>query len=454
VGKQGGDQAIRCDLASGSFSAGSIAHEIGHALGFYHEHQRPERDAIVAVAQSAITNQPSDFNRIDDQLPVGLYDCQSIMHYPKIFAKITNIDPACAGMGNRANLSPGDIDTINFMYGRFPLSAPIAALARSPDFMDIFSVADGGGMQGACWNGNPWRPWFRLFAKSFSALTPIAAVSRNDNQMDLFATEGGQLWSCWFTGGWNDWFSLPLPLGAKFPPLASVAALARSPDFMDVFAVDDTGDVRGVWWNGNPWRPWFTLGGKKFPPGAPLGAVTRNPNHMELFGFTEERLWANVFDGQWNGWFNPLPQSDQHFRSGTPIKAISRNPDQMDLFAIAKDGQLRSCFWAGSWHDWFALDLPRGELFPPGAPVAALSRSPDFMDVFAVDAAGDVRGVWWNGNPWRPWFTLGGKKFPPGAPIGAISRNSNQMDIFVVADDQGIWSNWFDGTWHDWFRVT
>jgi hypothetical protein len=48
VGRVGGEQWIRCDVGDG-FDTGSIIHEIGHAIGLQHEHQRPDRDSFVTV---------------------------------------------------------------------------------------------------------------------------------------------------------------------------------------------------------------------------------------------------------------------------------------------------------------------------------------------------------------------------------------------------------------------
>jgi hypothetical protein len=362
---------------------------------------------------------------------------------------------------------------------RFPPMAPVAALHRTADFMDIFSVSESGEVTSAWWNGNPWRPWFRLFNQTFPLFSPIAAVSRNSNQMDLFVVQSGQIKSCWFTGEWNDWFPLP-PSPTPLPDAPALdawglAALSRDPNFMDVFAVDVDGVVRSTWWNGNPWRAWFPMGEKRFPPGgpirfppgAPIAALSRNQNHMELFiagaGIdNENQLWANFFDGnRWSGWFQPNPSS-QILRPRTKIAAISRNRNQMDLFAISpQDNQIYNSWWNGSWNDWFKLpDLPSSTnpnsmSFPPFGYVAANTRDPNFMDVFAVDNNGDVRLIWWNGT-WTTsnWVTLGGKKFPPGAPITVISRNSNQMDLFIVSDDHRIWSTWFTGSWSNiWFEV-
>lgn len=48
VGRIGGMQRIGCDVGDG-FSMGSVVHEIGHATGYFHEHQRPDRDQFVTV---------------------------------------------------------------------------------------------------------------------------------------------------------------------------------------------------------------------------------------------------------------------------------------------------------------------------------------------------------------------------------------------------------------------
>ncbi len=86
-------------------------------------------------------------------------------------------------------------------------AAPVTALARNSDFMDVFAVRTTRGVLGTWWNGNPWRPWFLLEKNPpFAPRTPIAAVSRNDNQMDLFAVDEGQIFSNWFTGGGTNGF--------------------------------------------------------------------------------------------------------------------------------------------------------------------------------------------------------------------------------------------------------
>lgn len=120
VGKQGGVQAIRL---SARCNAMSTAHEIGHALGLWHEQSRADRDAYVRIMWENIeeTYRYNFSQHITDGQDFGDYDYQSIMHYtPYAFSKNgeKTIIPLQDGVeiGQRNHLSLKDIAAINAMY--------------------------------------------------------------------------------------------------------------------------------------------------------------------------------------------------------------------------------------------------------------------------------------------------------------------------------------------------
>lgn len=47
IGKKGGKQLL--SLGSGCKNRGHVTHELMHALGFFHEHTRPDRDKFVKI---------------------------------------------------------------------------------------------------------------------------------------------------------------------------------------------------------------------------------------------------------------------------------------------------------------------------------------------------------------------------------------------------------------------
>ncbi|KAG1669560.1 Low choriolytic enzyme [Nymphon striatum] len=72
-------------LGPGCVTRSVIVHEFSHALGFFHEHNRPDRNQHVKIHFENVTpNMAHNFKIETDADTVGLpYDYQSIMHYTR-----------------------------------------------------------------------------------------------------------------------------------------------------------------------------------------------------------------------------------------------------------------------------------------------------------------------------------------------------------------------------------
>ncbi|XP_063094843.1 meprin A subunit alpha [Cavia porcellus] len=105
-----------------------VEHEILHALGFYHEQSRTDRDDYVTIWwDEIISGYEHNFNTYDDNRITDLntpYDYESVMHYapfsfnqnenvPTITTKIPEFNTI---IGQRLDLSATDLERLNRMY--------------------------------------------------------------------------------------------------------------------------------------------------------------------------------------------------------------------------------------------------------------------------------------------------------------------------------------------------
>ncbi|NWZ74803.1 MEP1B protein, partial [Poecile atricapillus] len=106
---------------------GTIQHEFLHALGFWHEQSRSDRDDYVTIVWDRIqSGKEHNFNKYDDKRSDFLnvpYDYNSVMHYSKTAFRngteptiITNIPDFIDVIGQRMDFSEYDLQKLNRLY--------------------------------------------------------------------------------------------------------------------------------------------------------------------------------------------------------------------------------------------------------------------------------------------------------------------------------------------------
>ncbi|MFD5179913.1 Dot/Icm T4SS effector Zinc-dependent metalloprotease LegP [Nocardia sp. NPDC058379] len=485
VGRQGGMQTI--ELTSGA-PTGTVVHEMGHAIGLWHEQSREDRETFVEIRLANVSagNRHNFAQHITDGDDVGGYDFGSIMHYPATAFSTNGQDtivprvalPPGVTMGQRTALSAGDVGAAHAIYpnwsgagdrwrgigGFFPRTAPVTATARRADHLDLFITGNDGRVYTSWWHaGSEWSGFgdrWRNIGGVFPAGAAVGAVARTSNNLDVFTVgNDGRVYTSWWQAG-SDWSGIGdrwRNIGGVFPRTARVSATARRSDHLDLFVTGNDGRVYTSWWHqGGDWSGvgdrWRNIGGV-FPASARVTSVARTANTLDLFitgndGRVYTSWWQAGSD--WSGIGDRWRTIGGIFPAGAPVTVVARTADHLDLFITGNDG----CVYTSWWHqggDWSGIGnrwRNIGGVFPPGAPVAAVARTSNNLDLFITGNDGRVYTSWWQaGSDWsgigNRWRNIGGV-FPAGGPVAAVARTPGELDAFTTGNDGRVYTSWWE----------
>jgi hypothetical protein len=253
------------------------------------------------------------------------------------------------------------------------------------------------------------------------------------------------------------------------PVYAPLAGVSRVPDNIDVFFVDNAGQIRDVSWDAGTGlytdavvRSEAGLGGVgTAPPGTQVSAVAFSSDRIDVWVIDST---GTLLQFQWTSgtsWRPAVRQSPMGlFPPGAPASAVSRVPAQTEeVFAVDVDGFAWHTNCAQQCPDdgWVAARFDEFAKFIPGTKLSLLSRDVAFEEVYGVDAQGTVWRAWWSAT--TAWWThtdynqfgqfSSAGMVSPGATIATHARNVDMANLIAVDHAGSILSEWWDsGQWN------
>lgn len=178
VGRMGGPQKLTAkrDIAGCGAPLTTVLHELGHAVGFLHEHTRPDRDTFLSIPNQFANS--DQIAKVTFGVMLGSFDVRSIMMYSS---------GQIPGMVNRATGAP----------------VPVNNFLSANDIQRAASVyGNSGSTQPPPDSGNVGQPPPTQPSNGFSAVAPFnacqSAIGVNDPLPQLgFSAEGIPFFGCW-----------------------------------------------------------------------------------------------------------------------------------------------------------------------------------------------------------------------------------------------------------------
>jgi hypothetical protein len=143
----------------------------------------------------------------------------------------------------------------------------ITAVSRDANKLDIFIVSIDGGIYTAAWDHLVANGQWRIGSLAAKPGAPVAGVSRDANKLDIFVAgnDGKTYTAAWdqnvASGQWRGWWNI---LTGAIQPGSPIAAVSRDPNKLDIFIVSTDARIWTAAWDHNvangQWQGWWRIG--------------------------------------------------------------------------------------------------------------------------------------------------------------------------------------------------
>lgn len=254
-----------------------------------------------------------------------------------------------------------------------PQRGYVHAVSRGKDLLDIFVTDTQGRVMSAGWSpanvNGAWQGWWHIRGGMAAPGAPVTAISRRKDQLDIFVTgtDGGVYTAGWHPtnqDGWHGWTRIG---DVVMRPGGYVTPVSRNKDLLDIFATDSQGRVMSAGWspaNANAgWHGWWHILGGVAGNGSVVQAISRSTDQLDIFVIgTDKRIYTASWhpthpNGAWHGWRDV---NGGQAVVGAAITGVSRNKDLLDVFMPGLDGRPWSAGWSpanpnATWSGWWSV---------------------------------------------------------------------------------------------------
>ena len=260
--------------------------------------------------------------------------------------------------------------------GAFPVGARVSAVERSIGHrqIDVFALGTDGHLWTAYWN-NGWSGFGTIGTMTFPKTNPVFVLPHSiptdpsrPAQLDVFIVGSDNNvytnYFNWYNPGWHAWGSLA-PVSLTGSLVSGIGQTYPIPNqkyqtHLDLFGVDQNGQVRTTWWNNGWWNSWTAFNNITVLPGTPISASTYYAvvgviQDIELYtvdtsGFLRKAIWAE--DNGWTAWSKVGSGPAGGIQVSSPInKAMATIGEQVIFYT---SGTLTR--FNGYTGEWTAMD--------------------------------------------------------------------------------------------------